>query len=70
MGCAEWGFDCFDDEKPPHKVTLTRRFYMMKSEVAQGLCERVMGSNPSEYSSLSGREGQLARCGENGEPTE
>jgi formylglycine-generating enzyme required for sulfatase activity len=51
MGCtAEQGSDCFDDEKPAHKVTLNRSFYMQTTEVTQGQWKSVMGSNPSRFS--------------------
>jgi hypothetical protein len=34
MGCtSEQGQDCHDDEKPSHQVTLTKDFYLMKTEV-------------------------------------
>ena len=50
MGCTrEQGSDCDGDEKPSHSVRISRSFYMMKSEVTQGLYKRVMGSNPSEF---------------------
>jgi len=35
-----------DDEKPKHKVVLTRPFYLSKYEVTQGQWEAVMGSSP------------------------
>jgi formylglycine-generating enzyme required for sulfatase activity len=51
MGCtAEQGSDCDDDEKPAHKVTLSRSFYIQTTEVTQGQWKSVMGSNPSEFS--------------------
>jgi formylglycine-generating enzyme required for sulfatase activity len=43
--------DCYKYEMPSHKVTITNDFYMMKSEVTQGLYEKVMGSNPSYFNS-------------------
>ena len=46
MGCtSEQGDDCDDDEKPTHKVTISKDFYMMESEVRQALYQQVMGSN-------------------------
>jgi formylglycine-generating enzyme required for sulfatase activity len=35
------------DEGPQHQVTLTKSFYMQKTEVTQAQWEAVMGSNPS-----------------------
>lgn len=47
MGCtSEQGGDCFNDEKPAHKVTLSN-YYIGKFEVTQKLWMSVMGSNPS-----------------------
>jgi formylglycine-generating enzyme required for sulfatase activity len=37
------------DERPVHKVKLTRDFYMGKNEVSQGLYRSVMGKNPSGF---------------------
>jgi len=37
------------DEKPIHRVTISRSFYLMKSEVTQELYEKVMGENPSTF---------------------
>ena len=50
MGCtSEQGRDCDDTEKPSHEVTLTRSFALLKTEVTQGLYEKVMGENPSYF---------------------
>ncbi|MDP2898187.1 MAG: formylglycine-generating enzyme family protein, partial [bacterium] len=38
-----------DDEKPVHKVTLTKGFDMGVYEVTQEEWEKVMGSNPSDF---------------------
>ena len=43
------GLGCYFDEKPTHKVILTKDFYMMESEVTQQLYQRVMGDNPSYF---------------------
>ncbi|MGK5091271.1 formylglycine-generating enzyme family protein [Deltaproteobacteria bacterium TL4] len=37
------------DEKPPHKVTITKGFYMGQYEVTQEQWYKVMGNNPSYY---------------------
>ena len=47
MGALEDDEDAYDDEKPRHKVTLTRDFLIGKYAVTQALWESVMGSNPS-----------------------
>jgi formylglycine-generating enzyme required for sulfatase activity len=38
------------DEKPRHRVTISKDFYLSKYEVTQEQWELVMGSNPSEFS--------------------
>ena len=37
MGCTKEDNDCLPSELPVHKVTITNDFYIMKSEVTQGL---------------------------------
>lgn len=48
MGCGPWQVDCWDDEKPAHKVTL-KPFEIGKYEVTQKQWVAVMGNNPSEF---------------------
>ena len=49
MGCiAEQGSDCWDSEKPSHKVTVSD-FCIGETEVTQALWKAVMGSNPSTW---------------------
>lgn len=38
-------------ERPVHTVTLTRSFYMQRTEVTQGQWLEIMGTNPSNFSS-------------------
>ena len=38
-----------DDEKPPHKVAITRGFWMGQTPVTQAAYQRVTGSNPSHF---------------------
>ena len=55
MGCtSEQGDDCYDNEKPSHKVTISRSFYIGKYEVTQDLYKVVMGKNPSYFSRCGG----------------
>jgi formylglycine-generating enzyme required for sulfatase activity len=49
MGCSESDTECEDDEKPQHKVSITKSFYMGKYEVTQGQWKRVMRNNPSSF---------------------
>jgi formylglycine-generating enzyme required for sulfatase activity len=37
------------DEKPVHKVKITKGFYLQKTEVTQGQWKSVMGHNPSYF---------------------
>lgn len=38
-----------DDERPVHKVTISRPFYMQTTEVTQGQWKAVMGGDPSRF---------------------
>lgn len=49
MGCSPDDSECDTEEKPPHKVTLTRGFWIGETEVTQEAYERVMRTNPSEF---------------------
>jgi formylglycine-generating enzyme required for sulfatase activity len=48
MGCGSWDRECFDWEKPPHRVTVSG-FWLGKTEVTQGQWTRIIGSNPSKF---------------------
>jgi formylglycine-generating enzyme required for sulfatase activity len=49
LGCtAEQGDDCYNDEKPAHRVTVDD-FYIGKYEITQAQWLAVMGSNASYY---------------------
>ncbi len=51
VGCTSGqGGECFDDEKPARKITLSRAILVGETEVTQGLYQRLMGSNPSNFS--------------------
>ena len=39
----------YDDEKPVHRVTVSRPFYLGVHEVTQAQYEKMMGSNPSHF---------------------
>ena len=49
MGTTSEQEDADSDEKPVHKVTLSRNYYIGKTEVTQALWRAVMGSNPSYF---------------------
>lgn len=48
MGATSKDGNVEDNEKPVHKVTLTRNYYIGKYEVTQVLWQVIMGSNPSK----------------------
>ena len=43
------GQRCRDNEKPQHRVRITKPFYLGKYEVTQEQWEAVMGNNPSHF---------------------
>jgi formylglycine-generating enzyme required for sulfatase activity len=47
MGCSTGDNDCDVDEKPAHRVQITKPFEIGKYEVTQSQWQAVMGSNPS-----------------------
>ena len=51
MGCsASNSYGCSGDENPTHQVTLSKAFYLGKTEVTQAQWQAKMGSNPSTFS--------------------
>jgi formylglycine-generating enzyme required for sulfatase activity len=47
MGCSPGDTECFDPEKSPWQVTISKGFWMGQTEVTQEAYQRVMGKNPS-----------------------
>jgi formylglycine-generating enzyme required for sulfatase activity len=47
MGCSVEDTECEDNEKPAHRVTITRGFWIGQTEVTQEAWKKVMGTNPS-----------------------
>jgi formylglycine-generating enzyme required for sulfatase activity len=47
MGCSMGDNDCDADEKPAHRVQITKAFEIGRYEVTQAQWQSVMGSNPS-----------------------
>jgi formylglycine-generating enzyme required for sulfatase activity len=47
MGCSTEDNDCTADEKPAHRVQITKAFEIGRYEVTQAQWQAVMGSNPS-----------------------
>ena len=54
MGCsASNGHDCNFSESPNHQVTLSKAFYLGKTEVTQAQWQAKMSSNPSYFKGYS-----------------
>jgi formylglycine-generating enzyme required for sulfatase activity len=51
MGCTPGQSSCYADESPVRETTLTRDYYMSRTEVTQGQFQAVMGYNPSYFPS-------------------
>ncbi|MDR1242622.1 MAG: formylglycine-generating enzyme family protein [Deltaproteobacteria bacterium] len=49
MGSDENFAKASDDEKPQHRVSISKPFYLGKYEVTQAQWEAVMGNNPSNF---------------------
>ena len=47
MGCSAGDPECYAEEKPVHRVSITRPFEMGKFQVTQAEYEAVMTTNPS-----------------------
>ncbi len=59
-GSPDTDKDAFDDEKPQHRVRITRPFYMGIHEVTQAQYEAVMGNNPSWFAATGQAKDKLA----------
>ncbi|WP_338416663.1 SUMF1/EgtB/PvdO family nonheme iron enzyme [uncultured Sphaerotilus sp.] len=49
MGCDPGDSGGYDDEKPQHRVTLTKGFWLADTACTQGLWQTVTGQNPSHF---------------------
>jgi formylglycine-generating enzyme required for sulfatase activity len=49
MGCSPGDTECFSDENPTHKVTITKPFWIGQTEVTQEAYQRAIGKNPSHF---------------------
>jgi formylglycine-generating enzyme required for sulfatase activity len=47
MGCSTGDSDCTADERPAHRVQITKAFEIGRYEVTQSQWQAIMGSNPS-----------------------
>ena len=49
MGASPGDTQASDDEKPAHEVTITKAFYLGRTEVTQAQWFKVMDTNPSKF---------------------
>jgi formylglycine-generating enzyme required for sulfatase activity len=49
MGCSPGDSECYDNEKPVRKVTITKGYWMGQTEVTQAAYRKVIRSNPSQF---------------------
>jgi len=49
MGCSPGDSECYPEEKPAHRVTITRAFEISKYQVTQQEYQTLMGTNPSTF---------------------
>lgn len=49
MGCSPGDGSCSDEEKPSHRVTISKGFWMGQTLVTQAAYQRVTGNNPSHF---------------------
>ncbi|HTS24246.1 MAG TPA: bifunctional serine/threonine-protein kinase/formylglycine-generating enzyme family protein [Bryobacteraceae bacterium] len=49
MGCSPEDAECTAGERPQHQVTISKGFWIGKTEVTQEAWQRVMHANPSDF---------------------
>ena len=52
MGCSAGDGECGADEKPAHRVAITKAFEIGRHEITQAVWQAVMGTNPSTFKAL------------------
>jgi formylglycine-generating enzyme required for sulfatase activity len=70
MGSPDSGTDNLPDQKPQHKVQITRRFYLGVYEITQAQFRAVTGRSPSWFSSTGGGKDLLAGPSSDQHPVE
>ena len=61
MGMSPGDTQAVDYEKPAHEVTLTKPFYLGRTEVTQAQWVKVAGNNPSHFHSVSDRDSMIEK---------
>ena len=49
MGCSPGDTECDDKNEKPHRVRLTRAFWIGQTEVTQAAYQKLIGKNPSNF---------------------
>jgi WD40 repeat protein/formylglycine-generating enzyme required for sulfatase activity/serine/threonine protein kinase len=70
MGSADDAIEADSDEKPSHRVRISKPFCLGACEVTQGQYEAVMGNNPSHFSATGGGSDRVAGESTNQFPVE
>ena len=60
MGSPDDAIEAERDEKPSHRVRISKPFYLGVTEVTQAQYEAVVGNNPSGFSANGGGKGRVA----------
>ena len=61
MGISPGDTQAGDNEIPAHEVTLTKPFYLGRTEVTQIQWQKVTGNNPSGFQPLSARDSMIEK---------
>ena len=67
MGTTQGDRFTLDDEKPAHEVTLTKPFYLGRTEVTQAQWAKVVGNNPSHFHRVSNRDSMIQKLNDGGQ---
>src|SRR5215471_12217901 len=63
MGCSSDDSECQENERPAHRVTLTKGFWIGQTEVTQAAYKNVTGESPSHFKSGRPRAGRIGLVG-------
>ncbi len=67
---SPWGEPDRNWNETPHEVTLTRGFWMLETPVTQRMYKAITGRNPSAFSLMGGRRGEVQNCDTSNFPVE